>query len=232
MRVRYRFHVAGYVVMPEHVHLLLSEPETVVLGTALQALKLSVAVQSVQRPFWLARYHDFNVFSEGKRSEKIHYMHENPVNRGLVSDPGEWRWSSYRHYQTGDRGVVEIESEMTAARRLPKRSPDTSGWGTASIPSCEKSDSTQGPGEGSGATPPASMRRWSACSDPRSPLRTSDRPTRPGWICGSLQRQCSGGTPAAHSRTISGRAGSNWARTSMLRSPLRLSRWTCGLSGH
>ena len=117
MRVRYRFYVAGYVVMPEHVHLLLSEPETVVLGTALQALKLSVAVQSVQRPFWLARYHDFNVFSEAKRAEKIHYMHENPVNRALVSDPGEWRWSSYRHSQTGERGVVEIESEIMAARR-------------------------------------------------------------------------------------------------------------------
>ena len=67
MRVRYGFCVAGYVVMPEHVHLLLSEPKLVKLGVALQALKLSVARQSVQRPFWLPRYYDFNVFSEGKR---------------------------------------------------------------------------------------------------------------------------------------------------------------------
>ncbi len=51
MRVRYEFVVAGYVVMPEHVHLLVSEPKKVVLGRALQALKLSVSVQSVQRPF-------------------------------------------------------------------------------------------------------------------------------------------------------------------------------------
>ena len=117
MRIRYEFYVAGYVVMPEHVHLLVSEPRTVVLGAALQALKLSVAVQSVQRPFWLRRYHDFNVFSEGKRTEKLHYIHENPVNRGLVDEPGEWRWSSYLHYLTGERGVVEIESEVTASRR-------------------------------------------------------------------------------------------------------------------
>ncbi len=117
MRVRYEFCVAGYVVMPEHVHLLVSEPKTVVLRTALQALKLSVAVQSVQRPFWLSRYYDFNVFSEGKRMEKLHYMHENPVCRGLVVEPGEWRWSSHRHYQTGESGVVEIESEWTASRR-------------------------------------------------------------------------------------------------------------------
>ena len=117
MRVRYEFCVAGYVVMPEHVHLLLSEPKLAGLSTAIQALKLSVAKKSVQRPFWLARYYDFNVYSGAKRSEKILYMHENPVCRGLVDEPGEWRWSSYRHYQTGERGVVEIESEITAARR-------------------------------------------------------------------------------------------------------------------
>ncbi len=44
-------------------------------------------------------------------------MHKNPVRRGLVGDAGEWKWSSYRHYQTGELGVVEIESEITAARR-------------------------------------------------------------------------------------------------------------------
>lgn len=117
MRVRYKFAVAGYVVMPEHVHLLVSEPKKVVLATAIQALKLSVSVQSVQRPFWLTRYYDFNVFSAGKRSEKVEYMHRNPVARGLVREPGEWVWSSYLHYATGERGVVEIESEGTAARR-------------------------------------------------------------------------------------------------------------------
>ena len=117
MRVRYGFYVAGYVVMPEHVHLLMSEPVGVSVGTVIGAVKLSVARRSVQRPFWLTRYHDFNVFTEGKRSQKINYMHENPVCRGLVDEPGEWRWSSYRHYLTGERGVVEIESEITAARR-------------------------------------------------------------------------------------------------------------------
>ena len=117
MRVRYAFVVVGYVVMPEHVHLLVSEPKRAVLGKAIQALKLSVAVQSVQRPFWLARYYDFNVFSAGKRKEKVEYMHRNPVARGLVADAGDWPWSSYRHYQTGERGVVEIESEGTAGKR-------------------------------------------------------------------------------------------------------------------
>jgi putative transposase len=117
MRVRYDFVVAGYVVMPEHVHLLVSEPKQAVLAKALQALKLSVAVQRRERPFWQARYYDFNVYTPDKRSEKIQYMHNNPVRRGLAAEPGQWPWSSYGHYATGECFTVEIESEWTAARR-------------------------------------------------------------------------------------------------------------------
>jgi REP-associated tyrosine transposase len=117
MRLRYDFVVAGYVVMPEHVHLLVSEPRRIVLARALQALKLSVAVQRRERPFWQPRYYDFNVYTPHKRSEKIQYMHNNPVARGLVAKPDRWAWSSYRHYASGERFTVEIESELTAARR-------------------------------------------------------------------------------------------------------------------
>jgi putative transposase len=117
MRIRYDFVIAGYVVMPEHVHLLVSEPKQAILAKALQALKLSVTVQQKKRPFWQARYYDFNVYTPHKRSEKIQYMHNNPVARGLVAEPGAWPWSSYRHYATGERYIVEIESEWTAARR-------------------------------------------------------------------------------------------------------------------
>ena len=124
VRLRYEFVVAAYVVMPEHVHLLLSEPKQAPLSKVVQALKLSVSVQSQRKPFWQIRYYDFNVFSSGKRSEKIDYIHQNPVRRGLVKDSMEWPWSSYRHYATGERGAVEIESEWTAVRR-DRADPET-----------------------------------------------------------------------------------------------------------
>jgi putative transposase len=106
--------------MPEHVHLLLSEPERGTLASALQAMK-----QSVSRglgsgdggPFWTERYYDFNVFSTSKRIEKFRYMHRNPVKRGLVLHPEEWQWSSFRHYLSGEEGNVEIESMWTARKR-------------------------------------------------------------------------------------------------------------------
>jgi putative transposase len=128
MRRRYVFHVFGYVIMPEHVHMLLSEPRKTRLDRALQALKTSVSKQSDQRPFWLARYYDFNVHSEEKRVEKLRYMHRNPVTRGLAARPEEWKWSSFRHYLTGEVGSVEIESPWTAGRRAGLTLPGKNGF--------------------------------------------------------------------------------------------------------
>lgn len=87
--------------MPEHVHLLVSEPEKGLLADALKALKLSVALRTQERPFWSARYYDFNVFTEKKRIEKLKYIHRNPVTRGLVGAAEDWVWSSFLHYATG-----------------------------------------------------------------------------------------------------------------------------------
>jgi putative transposase len=118
MRKRYVFHVFGYVIMPEHIHLLVSEPARAKLDRAIQALKTSVAKQRPQRPFWLARYYDFNIHTGEKVKEKLHYLHRNPVTCGLVERPEQWRWSSFQHHHTGQRGIIEIESIWTASQRL------------------------------------------------------------------------------------------------------------------
>ena|SRR6266567_1986062 len=124
IRKRYVFHVFGYVVMPEHVHLLVSEPKRATLARAMHALKTSVSKQSKENPFWQVRYYDFNVFSSAKLTEKLRYIHRNPVTRGLVNQPEEWQWSSFRHYFTGESGVVEIESTWTAGKRAGLKLPE------------------------------------------------------------------------------------------------------------
>ena len=109
-RRRYNFEVLGYVVMPEHIHLLISEPldYEVPLSKALQSLKLSVSKRLSQRPFWHTRYYDFNVFTHNKRVEKLKYMHRNPVTRGLVEKPDDWPWLTYRHYKSDEPTPVQI----------------------------------------------------------------------------------------------------------------------------
>ena len=125
-RQRYRFVVVGYVVMPEHIHLLIAEPEVGTPSTAMQVLKQRTAHSLLpkckprdprqrelfreqrRRAFWQERFYDFNVWSTKKRVEKLHYMHRNPVKRGLVESPEQWRWSSYRHYLLGESGLVKV----------------------------------------------------------------------------------------------------------------------------
>ena len=114
-RVRQSFmlQVYEYVVMPEHVHLLLSEPQRDTLADALKSLKQGVARHLIgdAEHFWQKRYYDFNIRDYPQFVEKLRYIHRNPVKAGLCERPEDWQWSSFRHYATGCEGRVEIESE-------------------------------------------------------------------------------------------------------------------------
>jgi putative transposase len=124
VRRRYGVVVLGYVVMPEHFHLLISEPQRGTPSVVMQALKLGFA-RRLLRPrcgklqsrlwedaapnhVWQRRFYDFNVWTKHKRIEKLRYMHRNPVKRGLVAEPEHWRWSSFRFYAFGEAGAVRF----------------------------------------------------------------------------------------------------------------------------
>ena len=126
VRQRYQFVVLGYVVMPEHFHLLISEPQERSPSTVMQALKLSFArrvliqmrrcrnaaqpelFEHAPQHIWQKRFYDFNVWTERKRLEKLRYLHRNPVKRGLVELPEQWKWSSYHAYALGEAGAVKV----------------------------------------------------------------------------------------------------------------------------
>lgn len=131
VRDRYGFALVGYVVMPEHVHLLISEPAKGTPSTVLQVLKQRVS-RKLRRQrrrrgpaaqfrfrfgssddslpqFWQRRFHDFNVWSHKKKIEKLGYMHLNPVKRGLVARPKDWPWSSYGFYAGSDAALTRID---------------------------------------------------------------------------------------------------------------------------
>jgi len=119
IRARHRARVYAYVLMPEHVHLLVNEPPRIVLAQWLKAFK-QIASRKLRGPrekFWQGRYYDSNIYGEKARCKVIRYIHRNPVKRGLVEKPEDWPWSSFRHYATGMRGTVEIESQWTVFER-------------------------------------------------------------------------------------------------------------------
>jgi putative transposase len=134
VRQRYRFVVVGYVVMPDHIHLLISEPELGTPSTVMQVLKQRFARQRLRKKrrrtgqgelwpeeaqqVWQRRFYDFNVWSERKRVEKLRYMHRNPVKQGLVLEKEHWEWSSYRSYAFEETGKVLINQWPKAAMKL------------------------------------------------------------------------------------------------------------------
>ena len=120
-RQNFGWRIFGYVVMPEHVHLLVDEPERGSLADVIHSLKLSLSKQKSNRKaltsdgdrLWQTRYYDRNIFTSTEFMEKIRYIHRNPVKRGLCEKPEDWLWSSFRHYALKEPGVVEIASEWT-----------------------------------------------------------------------------------------------------------------------
>jgi putative transposase len=131
VRSKYELVIVGYVTMPEHVHLLVTEPQQQNLSVAIKALKQAMArrvlgssqrrdqqqselfpTESTPGRFWQARFYDFNVWSGKKRVEKLRYIHRNPVTRGLVRFPELWRWSSFRSYAYGEPGLVKINAML------------------------------------------------------------------------------------------------------------------------
>ena len=132
------FLLIGWVLMPEHFHLLIRPQPAAATVRFMQELKKRSAQQiiaalarnratsPVPRPagpaattshrpqrfassVWQRRYVPFNVFTEKKHMEKLDYMHSNPVQRRLVSSPDQWPWSSFRFYYLNDSSVLTMD---------------------------------------------------------------------------------------------------------------------------
>jgi putative transposase len=123
-RVRHTFklQVYGYVVMLEHVHLLLSEPQRDTLADALKSLKQGVARRLIAKTggdqhFWQSRYYDFNIRDHPQFVEKLRYIHRNPAKARVVRTSGGLGVEQFFHYATSGEGRVEIESEWTVRKR-------------------------------------------------------------------------------------------------------------------
>jgi putative transposase len=136
-RERMRFDLWAYVIMPEHVHILLCPREPLYeIARILWQIKRPVARRTIDHlrvhsPEWLTRLtatredgtarprfwqagggYDRNIVDDQTALQVIAYIHENPVKRGLVERPEDWTWSSARWY-AGIRPVsLEIDPTL------------------------------------------------------------------------------------------------------------------------
>jgi putative transposase len=128
----------GWVLMPEHFHLLIKPEPAQSTSGFMQELKkrtaqriIATLVENAPYPWchqmltrlrlpptvhsdshyrvWQRRFVPSNVYTEKKRLEKLDYMHHNPVKRRLVSSPDQWHWSSFRFYYLNDLSILTMD---------------------------------------------------------------------------------------------------------------------------
>ena len=138
LRTELGFRIVGYVLMPEHFHLLLWPSPNANPSQIMQKLEgrtarfiLKTLRENAGHPWckrmlarltlpstvhdeahfraWQRRFYDMNIWTENKQLEKLDYMHNNPVKRRLVKEPGEWPWSSWRFYYWEDASLLAMD---------------------------------------------------------------------------------------------------------------------------
>lgn len=114
VRVKFRFSVVGYVVMPTHFHLLMTEPTIDTVANSVEMLqqryrrRYNNSARSDEQ-VWETRYADGHVFGPDKTAARLSSMHAEPVQAKLAKTPTEWEWSSARAYAGEAEGIVTVE---------------------------------------------------------------------------------------------------------------------------
>jgi putative transposase len=115
----------GFVIMPDHVHAVVWFPRIGQISVFMQQWK-RISSHHIREfmhremtaysdkigsddPVWQPKYYDFNLFNEEKVREKLQYMHENPVRKGLAPSICDWAWSSARFYEQGKSVGIPIQ---------------------------------------------------------------------------------------------------------------------------
>jgi putative transposase len=116
---------AGFVIMPDHVHAIVWFLDSDKLSPFMKQWKRcsSILIKKNQKkylvqyrttfdekePVWQRKYYSFNLYSSAKIEEKLAYMHNNPVTKGMVAQPEEWPYGSARFYMLGQSVGLPIE---------------------------------------------------------------------------------------------------------------------------
>ena len=123
-RQRLGFLLCGYVLMPDHWHALIWPQYPLLLWQVLHDAKKIMTLRMHARrgtrgPFWQHQFWDRFVRDEEEFNRRLGYMHLNPVRKGWVRRPEDWRWSSYNNFAMDKATVAACPIQIDYVR-LPE----------------------------------------------------------------------------------------------------------------
>ncbi len=134
-RETHHFHLWAFVIMPEHVHLMIHPTTSYNISRILSSLKQPVAKRAIffvrrEAPRFLPKMtdrqpngktsirfwqrgggYDRNLWLPAHIWETIDYIHANPVRRRLCDSPANWTWSSACNYLDDTQGALRIDTD-------------------------------------------------------------------------------------------------------------------------
>jgi putative transposase len=133
MRRKQRFRLTAWVFLPDHWHAIIYPPHPLSIAQAMSSIKVSSMIainhgRQEKGELWQERFPSLGsgqAFDHALRTvkdygETVEYIHLNPVRRGLVKRPGEWKWSSFPEYAGVDPAEQQSRCGLTIDRvRLP-----------------------------------------------------------------------------------------------------------------
>jgi REP element-mobilizing transposase RayT len=133
-RHKYQFKLIGYVIMPDHIHLIIWPVGQSQVDDMMRDYKKFTAVRLIRQAevegrkdwinafkqagqetersenkVWQDSYWDKNIYTERFLRQKINYIHRNPLRAKLVEKPEDYPYSSYRNYALNDESLIEMD---------------------------------------------------------------------------------------------------------------------------
>jgi putative transposase len=114
---RYGVALHAYVLMSNHVHLLLTPVDAVGISRLMQhAVRQYVLyINKIYRrsgTMWEGRHKASLIQAESHLFTCMRYIEMNPVTAGMVQSPDQYRWSSYRHHAWGDHDALVTDHDL------------------------------------------------------------------------------------------------------------------------
>jgi REP element-mobilizing transposase RayT len=140
-KVKYKFNIIAYVIMPSHFHWIVqTNPNHGTISDIMRDIKKysawdimeaiekndsqlsdiftreAVNFPKHKRKFWIKRFDDEVIRNEKMFWVKLHYIHNNPVEAGIVIKPEQYKYSSARNYILGDQSVLQVDTSMAGVQ--------------------------------------------------------------------------------------------------------------------